>query len=472
MSNHPKVEWQKHEQGTLVFLVLLSLFGLIYVSSNFIFNILFAIIMTLSTYPFYEKLKNKYNLSNSKAAGISTLSVGLILVAPVSYIISILGIESLNVYNYLQGLFSKINFATKETTVDTLLTTIKLSENYVDTVRNVLLNHVDVQSLGKSLKDILLFLSQSAIGSVLGTIAFFIISLFTMFFLYRDGSKIANKMKEISPLHDYYDDVLMREMSRLSGILTLSILSISLIQGLSFAAVAFFLDLNWLFLGVAIALTSFIPIVGTMLVWLPVGSYLLLTGNSFAGIFVILWGALFIGLLVDNILRPFIVSYISGMFDNAKLSAEEEKNFNPLNHTLIVTMSTLGGVVKFGIVGLFLGPIIAGIAIAILEIYRLRVSGINEIEKTKKVNNLEYTEEEIQQIKTEEVDFSIFEKMRKEDLNLIEDLNIIEEFEKDLSKDLEDLDKDLEELDKYLDKDLEELDKDLEDLDKDLNKKD
>lgn len=440
MSNHPKVEWQKHEQGTLICLVLLSLIGLIYISSNFIFNILFAIIMTLSTYPFYEKLQSKYNMSNSKAAGITTLSVGLILVAPVSYIISILGLESLNVYNYLQGLFSNIDFSTKETTVNTLLATIKLSEDYIETVRNVLLNHVDVQSLGKSLKDILLFLSQSAIGSVFGTIAFFIVSLFTMFFLYRDGGKITNKVKEISPLHDYYDDVLMREMSRLSGILTLSILSVSLIQGVSFAAVALFLDLNWIFLGVAIALTSFIPIVGTMLVWLPVGIYLLLTGNSFEGIFVLLWGSLFIGLIVDNILRPFIVSYISGIFDNKKLSEEEERNFNPLNHTLIVTMSTLGGVVKFGIVGLFLGPIIAGISIAVLEIYRLRVSGIKEIESKKEINEFIYTNEDFEKVKHEKVDFEIFEKMRKKD-------NIIEDFERDINLN-NDLNEDLEEIDK------------------------
>lgn len=377
-------EWQKHEQGTLVALVLFSIAGLIYISSNFFFNIVFAAIMTLSTYPLYNKIKELTGYSSGRSAGITTISVGVLLVAPVSYIISILGIESLSIYKSAQNLFSKIDFTTKETAVNSLMSLINLSEKYTSTIKDILLNHIDIQNILQSSKTVLLFLSQNAIGSVFGTIGFFVVSLFVMYFLYKDGEKIVEKIKQISPLHDDYDTILMREISRLSGILTLSILSVAFIQGLSFAVATFFLDLNWLFLGIAVALTSFIPVVGTMLVWFPLGLYLFLTGHTYQGVFIMAFGALFIGVVVDNILRPVIISYISKIFDNAEITTEEKKNFNPLDHTLIVTMSTLGGIIKFGIVGLFLGPIIAGIAIAVLEIYRLRLSSTETKNETQK----------------------------------------------------------------------------------------
>lgn len=380
--NYPSVKWQKHEQGFLLILVLLSLSGIFYVSSNFIFNIFFAIIMTLSTYPFFLKIKDKFELTNTKASLFTTLGVGVILIAPISYVLSILGVETFQLYNIFQEFISKLDFTSKESTVNSLLVNVKLSEHYISMIKPLLLDHVDVANIVKTSKDLLLFVSQNAIGSFLGTFAFFLIALFTMFFLYRDGEVIAEKIKQISPLHDYYDTFLMREMSRLSGILTLSILSIAFLQGAAFSLLTAFMDLNWLFIGVAIALTSFIPVIGTAIVWLPLSSYLILTGNTYQGVLVAIWGMVVTGTIIDNVLRPIIVGYICGLFetDNEDLNKDENKNFNPLNHTLIVTISTLGGIINFGVIGLFIGPIIAGISITVLELYRIRLNNAEEAE--------------------------------------------------------------------------------------------
>jgi predicted PurR-regulated permease PerM len=43
-----------------------------------------------------------------------------------------------------------------------------------------------------------------------------------------------------------------------------------------------------------------------------------------------------------------------------------------LNHTLITVLSTLAGIIQFGILGLFIGPIIAAMTITIFEVYRLQ----------------------------------------------------------------------------------------------------
>ena len=50
-----------------------------------------------------------------------------------------------------------------------------------------------------------------------------------------------------------------------------------------------------------------------------------------------------------------------------------------LNHTLITVLSTLAGIIQFGILGLFIGPIIAAMTITIFEVYRLQYSKPSEI---------------------------------------------------------------------------------------------
>jgi predicted PurR-regulated permease PerM len=450
--NHPIVKWQKHEQGLLILLVVLSLFSIFYVSSSFIFNILFATIMTLATYPFFLKIKEKFNLNDTKASLFATIGVGVILIAPISYVLSILGVETFKLYTKFQGTISEMDFSSKESTVDAILYNIKIPEDYISQIKPILIDHVDVANLVKNSKDVLLFISQNAIGSFLGTFAFFAISLFTMFFLYRDGAIITEKIKAISPLHDYYDSLLMKEISRLSGILTLSILTIAFIQGFSFSIVTMFMDLNWLFIGVAIALTSFIPVLGALIIWLPIGIYLILTGNSTQGLFILLWGAIVNGVIIDNILRPLIVGWICEIFDSedidSDLKKEEKKNFNPLNHTFIVTISTLGGIIKFDIIGLFIGPIIAGLAITVLEVYRIRLNTALEEDVESKSNKGFDIDSLLDKANEENVD---------QDMNEMEQM-INKEFD-DLELDITDFNIEADELNDYLD----EFDKEEED---------
>jgi predicted PurR-regulated permease PerM len=79
---------------------------------------------------------------------------------------------------------------------------------------------------------------------------------------------------------------------------------------------------------------------GTALVWVPVASYLLLTGATCQGIVLIAYGALIVG-SVDNVLRPIVVGKDTKMPD------------------YVVLISTLGGLAVFGLNGFVIGPVIA-----------------------------------------------------------------------------------------------------------------
>ena len=93
------------------------------------------------------------------------------------------------------------------------------------------------------------------------------------------------------------------------------------------------------------------PVIGTLLVWVPIGIVLLIVDRVGAGIFVLLWGALVVGVLCDYVIRPKLVG---------------GKGYVP---TLITFIALFGGVEVFGLVGLIVGPVIASVALALLQTY-------------------------------------------------------------------------------------------------------
>src|SRR5690606_21116170 len=102
--------------------------------------------------------------------------------------------------------------------------------------------------------------------------------------------------------------------------------------------------------GVAMAVLSLIPAVGAGLIWAPVAVYLFATGEAVSAVVLVLYGVLVIG-LADNILRPILVGRDTRMPD------------------WLVLLSTLGGLVLFGINGFVIGPLIAALFIVFWQIF-------------------------------------------------------------------------------------------------------
>ena len=94
--------------------------------------------------------------------------------------------------------------------------------------------------------------------------------------------------------------------------------------------------------GTVMAFLSLLPAIGAALIWGPVAIYFLLTGAIWKGTVLSLFGIFVIG-LVDNILRP-IPDYM-------------------------VLISTLGGMVLFGVTGFVIGPVIAALFIAAWDLF-------------------------------------------------------------------------------------------------------
>jgi predicted PurR-regulated permease PerM len=98
------------------------------------------------------------------------------------------------------------------------------------------------------------------------------------------------------------------------------------------------------------AVLSILPGIGTAIVWVPAVIYLFAVGKTLAAILLGLWCMLVVG-TIDNFMRPWLVGKDTKMSD------------------LLVLLSTLGGIVMFGAVGVIIGPIIAALFVTVWEIY-------------------------------------------------------------------------------------------------------
>lgn len=178
-----------------------------------------------------------------------------------------------------------------------------------------------------------------------------IIFLLVLFFVFRDGPELLERLVRLLPLDSRSKTRTINKMSlMILGVVRGTFLT-ALAQGA--AAALGFLIIGTdaaILLGFLTAIASFIPSVGTTLVWIPVCIFYLATGAIGKGIFVAVWGIVVVG-LVDNLLRPFIVGNKAEM---------------PF---IWLFFSMLGGIQLFGVLGIILGPMIFGLISVFLEIY-------------------------------------------------------------------------------------------------------
>lgn len=126
---------------------------------------------------------------------------------------------------------------------------------------------------------------------------------------------------------------------------------IAVIQGL-FAYIALLITgmSNPGFWAVVAGFASVIPIVGTGLVWIPVGAYMLVTGQNWQGIFMLLWGAVLLSSM-DNVVRFLLAKKMADV------------------HPIITVLGVIMGLHYFGITGLIFGPLLISYFIILLRIY-------------------------------------------------------------------------------------------------------
>ncbi|MBU6377128.1 MAG: AI-2E family transporter [Gammaproteobacteria bacterium] len=189
--------------------------------------------------------------------------------------------------------------------------------------------------------------SQLVLGALNTTLAFMLM-LFLLFFMLRDGRRLLQRVGHLLPIDALHREQLFTLLASTTRAVVYGSGLTALLQG-ALTAIGFALTglPSPVVFGVLATLFSLLPAGGTAFVWLPAALALAGMGRSGAALFMLAWGA-FIS-VVDNFLRPVLVSA------QAHVS------------TLAVFMGVIGGAAAFGGIGLIIGPVLLTLASALLR---------------------------------------------------------------------------------------------------------
>lgn len=335
----------------LIACLLVVSYFLFKILSPFLTVIFVAAILAITFNPVYKWILNFFRGWQRSASLVTCLLVILVTVAPITVFILMLTSEGVTTYHLVQdkiesGVFDKY-FQWEEGSFIYDLT------NQVGSV--VDFEKLDIKQniidMARTLSTFLVTQTGTLIKSVSNLVLSFLIMLFAMFYFFKDGERIVDKIGSISPLPTVHENQLFSKMNSMVKSIMVGVFLTAVIQGviggIGFAIAGISSPVFW---GTAIALSSMIPVFGTAMIWVPAAIILAILGSYGAAIFLFIWGLLVIG-GIDNIVRPMLIGGKAHTYP------------------LLTFFVILGGVWTMGFKGVIIGPLVLMALISLLHIY-------------------------------------------------------------------------------------------------------
>lgn len=330
---------------------------------QFLMAIFLAGIFSALSYPLYRRFEKWFKGRRSLASIATLILIVFLVILPLGGLLGIVTGQAIKVGETVKPWVEQ-----QLSEPDAISKTLKSIPFYdrIEPYRNWILTKA-----GQLVGHISSFLIDRLRAVTVGTVNFLFmlfIMLYTMFFFLMDGHRLVDKILYYLPLEDADERRMLDKFTSvtratLKGTAVIGILQGGL-AGAAFAVVGIHSAVFW---GTIMAVLSFIPGIGTALVWVPAAIILAATGEPAKGIGLGVFCAVIVG-SIDNLLRPILVGRDTEM------------------HELMILFGTLGGIIMFGVVGIIIGPIVAALFVTVWEIYgvvfkdvlpAVAVSGLN-----------------------------------------------------------------------------------------------
>ena len=211
--------------------------------------------------------------------------------------------------------------------------------------------HATLKQLENAISN-LLAMSAGFVGRLSAFALNAFIAILVMFFLFRDGRSMLRRMSVMLPLRPDQARRLFTRVKDTLDAIVYGTLAMAAMQGTLTGLAFWFLGLTspvvW---GVVATLLALFPVVGTACVWVPAACLLFFGSHWIKAIILVVWGIAIVH-PIDNILRPYLIG------SRANLSV------------LYVFFAVVGGLKAFGLLGLFIGPLILAVTAALLTFVR------------------------------------------------------------------------------------------------------
>jgi len=315
----------------------------------FLAPLLWAGLLAFLLFPANRQLRTAFGGRKSAAALLLTIATTLMIVMPAIFLGIVFGKQASDLVGLLQTSAAQhqIQSPSDVLALPEVGRAIYWIEAHVPVSADQLRD--SMISVGQQVLQNAVSLGTSLFASALGAVVAIILALFLFFFFVRDGEQMVSRLMTLVPLDDRRKDQLLQHLASVVQAIVLGSLVTALAQG-ALVGIGFALAglSSPIVFGVLATGASLIPLVGTAFVWIPGVLWLGVTGHWGAALFLVVWCVAVVS-SADNVIRPLFIS------SRAKIT------------TLPVFIGLLGGIAAFGAIGIFLGPVVIALVLALFE---------------------------------------------------------------------------------------------------------
>ncbi|MEO7113993.1 MAG: AI-2E family transporter [Polyangiaceae bacterium] len=331
----------------LTILVVFSFMTVAWIASPLWVGIALGTMMAFTAQPIYRKISSRIH-SRAWSAAIITGVTGLASAAILTTTIYVITNELFDVAATFQNKIQRGSLAEL------------IGERNARLLEHLGFHRIEMMDKIKKELGVAVEYATRAVGVILetttGATLGLIIALMTMYYVLLEWAHIAVRLERLLPLDPRHTRALILEFRDVGRSSFVGTIATALIQG-ALAGIGFGIVgvPNAITFAMLTALASFVPLIGTAMVWGPVAIYLAATDHVLAAVFVLIWGVIVVMALADYVIRPRLVGSKGG------------------GHPLLMLIALLGGIEVFGLAGLFVGPILMSLFLATLRIYEREI---------------------------------------------------------------------------------------------------
>ncbi|WP_297285976.1 AI-2E family transporter [uncultured Brachyspira sp.] len=378
----------KYNIGQIFFItfIFLSIFIMYQLLKPFGMVIFFALVFYVVLSPLFKKAIGKSYGKEDKISMIKRHTLALlfsltsliIFLVPTSLLLYAIIVQLIDISNIGIKYFMNLDF-------NSILNNAKLNE-----LLSMLPVEISAAEILRRIQDTLLsnltsvssYLTQNVAGILKSTgkfVSSFIFMMFSLFFFFVDGEYLKAQVSSLIPIEQKYLDRLFKQASNgIRGIIFGNLFT-GIFQGIcAFIVYSIFGVSNSLTFALLTIIASFMPIIGTTIIWIPLGVLFIINGEILRAIIFLVVSWFFIT-IPDNFVRPLLLG------NRIEL------------HPLFIFFAILGGVLFFGLSGIILGPLTFILFFEIMRMYNEERLFADKEEK-RAMSNLAYTDKRIRRI--------------------------------------------------------------------------
>lgn len=330
----------------LIAIAIVMIFFMVELFNPFLKAICVSLLLAVATSSLTLYLENRLK-SRFFATSIMTIALTSLFFIPILYCI----------FSFAD-FFNKVDQVSLIKNLDDMKIFVQKSLEDLRFLNDLLNQIISKFDVGKTVQDMLTFGAYLGKNSAKFMMDMIMILVFFLFFTLYSTS-ISTFIKELLPIKKDDSIILFYESSNVMTVVLYSILVTAIFEGFLFGFFLTFFGYDGLLFGVLYGFASLIPVIGGIIMWLPIVIFEATT-NLTNALIIAVYSILVISIIADTFVKPMIIKYINQKVVKTPTNVNE----------LLIFFSIVAGLSTFGFWGMIIGPAMVTFFISIMHLLK------------------------------------------------------------------------------------------------------